>query len=568
MAEDIAMTRGWEERTDLAMRTLAESSSAFSKGAGELEASLRALERTYREQEKQTEELCKTLLAASEQVRKMQKSYRELGEAFGIDVVAEEQKSPQQGGEAGHGIAEKAESGMDTKTEPATTAVKELQSKQAAGKLAQLFFGSIAEMGTAAAYSAWGNEGGTMFGSTVSGIASGAAIGQMLLPVPILGALVGAGVGGLAGLLSGGTKIFTKKDDAFKDYVQGSVEGQLEDQMSSIRRGSILAAAQESAAAEDQSKTFAGRSAELERQAGEMDLAYGEGYNEMRQKGMEEQIEWFENGGGAMQEEANRAIGAWRASLENQAEAYEREALDAVMGGNKSIDGLYADSKQKERLTALATEYEGKKDLYEKAQKALQGALSDEERVAAEKVMEDAGAEMGKILAETKIIAQNEYNASEGAQQLLEMELSLADTVREDTASNEAYWNAGYRKGQEYSKGLLAGTRYTEEQIEGFWQQARTAEGRGELDLFDPDHMGVTELREYIRQTYPDNTAETLHPQKETESTAAAPGSSPNGGNVQITLGGSYYVRTEADIPKIAGELAREIRAAQTGGML
>ena len=35
--------------------------------------------------------------------------------------------------------------------------------------------------------------------------------------------------------------------------------------------------------------------------------------------------------------------------------------------------------------------------------------------------------------------------------------MALAAGIREDASSNQAYWDAGYRKSQEYSKGLAAG---------------------------------------------------------------------------------------------------------------
>ena len=40
---------------------------------------------------------------------------------------------------------------------------------------------------------------------------------------------------------------------------------------------------------------------------------------------------------------------------------------------------------------------------------------------------------------------------------MVEYEIALADTIRNDASTNSAYWDAGYRKGQEYSKGLIAG---------------------------------------------------------------------------------------------------------------
>ena len=46
--------------------------------------------------------------------------------------------------------------------------------------------------------------------------------------------------------------------------------------------------------------------------------------------------------------------------------------------------------------------------------------------------------------------------AQTGAQLMVQYETELAANIRDDAASNDAYWDAGYRKGQEYSKGWAA----------------------------------------------------------------------------------------------------------------
>ena len=58
------------------------------------------------------------------------------------------------------------------------------------------------------------------------------------------------------------------------------------------------------------------------------EAAYGEGYNEKRKEGIQAQMDWLNSG--AM-DEANRAIGAWQAELENAKEQYQREAVEAMM---------------------------------------------------------------------------------------------------------------------------------------------------------------------------------------------------------------------------------------------
>lgn len=52
----------------------------------------------------------------------------------------------------------------------------------------------------------------------------------------------------------------------------------------------------------------------------DMDAAMGEGYNEGRKAGIQAQMDWMSGESGEAVEEANRAIGAWKAELENQKE--------------------------------------------------------------------------------------------------------------------------------------------------------------------------------------------------------------------------------------------------------
>lgn len=165
------------------------------------------------------------------------------------------------------------------------------------------------------------------------------------------------------------------------------------------------------------SQTFSGLESTLSDAQAEMDNAYGEGYNRVRKEGYQAEIDWLTGESGAAMQEAYNAIGAWQAELENSKEQFIRDAQDAV---------LNSDAYQE----AIAS---GTEEGYVKA---------------------------GEMLAKAKIQGINEYNASEGAQLMVEYELALAEGIREDARSNQAYWDAGYRKGQEYSKGLMAGMDY------------------------------------------------------------------------------------------------------------
>lgn len=161
------------------------------------------------------------------------------------------------------------------------------------------------------------------------------------------------------------------------------------------------------------SQTFSGLESTLSDAQTEMDNAYGEGYNETRKKGLQEEIDYLSGESGALIQEANRAMGAWQAELENSKEQYIRDAMDAVIN-------------------------------------------SDEYKAAMSEGTDEGYAEAGRMLMEAKVRGMNEYNASEGAQLMIQYETEMATTIRDDTASNDAYWDAGYRKGQEYSKGWAA----------------------------------------------------------------------------------------------------------------
>ena len=167
-------------------------------------------------------------------------------------------------------------------------------------------------------------------------------------------------------------------------------------------------------AMDEMAKTFSGLESTLSDARTELNNAYGEGYNETRKQGYQEEINWLSGESGAMIQEANRAMGAWQAELENSKEQYVRDAMEAVMN-------------------------------------------SDDYKNAMSEGSDEGYAQAGRMLMEAKVRGMNEYNASEGAQLMVEYEIALADTIREDASTNSAYWDAGYRKGQEYSKGLIAG---------------------------------------------------------------------------------------------------------------
>lgn len=242
----------------------------------------------------------------------------------------------------------------------------------------------------------------------------------------------------------------------------------------------------------------------------ELDAAMGEGYNEGRKSGLQAQMDWLSGESGEAVEEANRAIGAWKADLENQKEQYIRDAMDAMMA-------------------------------------------SDEYQTA--KAAGDA-AEMGRLIMQAKVQGMNDYNASDAAQDALAAEKVLVENIRNDTSLNQDYWDAGYEKGQWFTKGLasaMQGTSVSYESLPGDWS-------------FNADSGASHASKRAVGIDYVpyDNFPALLH-QGERVQTAVEARSKRNRPSVVIT-GNSFTVREEADIPRIASELLTQMELAESRG--
>lgn len=236
----------------------------------------------------------------------------------------------------------------------------------------------------------------------------------------------------------------------------------------------------------------------------ELDAAMGEGYNEGRKSGLQAQMDWLSGESGEAVEEANRAIGAWKAELENQKEQYIRDAMDAMMASN---------------------EYQSAK------------AAGD-------------AAEMGRLIMQAKVQGMNEYNASDGAQEALAAEKALVDGIRDDTSLNQDYWDAGYEKGQWFTKGLVAS-------IGGNYVEYESLPGDISYNA-DTGNSNAYGLKYVPYDGYP----AMLHQGERVLTAEEARRQSRSGaGGLSVTITGPVMVRQDSDIDAIVMRLADEIEA-------
>lgn len=272
--------------------------------------------------------------------------------------------------------------------------------------------------------------------------------------------------------------------------------------------------------------SYDGLSSTLEGWQQEMDAAYGQGFNDTRKVGLQDQID-FEKENMEALEKVNYAIGVYYAELENGKEELIRQYQSDIINSED-----------------------------------FQNADTTEEYVTiAEKLMEAESA------------ALDEYNATIG-KDIVDKQISLANSVAENASANEAAWNAGYRIGQQYSKGLA-------EAVKSSWETAlanmsppeTTTDENGAPKLgggyAGGSFSGLTYTSDPnaafgINRVPYDDYPVRLH-QGERVLTANQARQMDNGlGAANITIHmGSVTIREDADIDRIAAALAQNLKIAK-----
>jgi tape measure domain-containing protein len=302
-----------------------------------------------------------------------------------------------------------------------------------------------------------------------------------------------------------------------------------------------------------QGQTYSGLTDRLEGANTELNNAMGEGYNSTRKEGLQEQIDWLSGDSGVEMQDAYNKIGQWKASLENLGEQYQRDAIDSVMSG--TITASFEESSQKEALERLAEEY-----------KIADADYNEKTRSGDEEGARKAGAEMGRILAETQAIATNEYNASDGAQLALNSNKTLAENIKNDTVLQDAYWDAGYTMSQQFTLGYQSGLEENEklkEENNAVLDVMTAVLGDAGVDLYNNfkdiwgpvlSPLSGTSHAAGLSYVPYNNYPARLH---EGERVLTASENRNYGKSTPVTItGNTFVVREDGDIKEIAKEIA------------
>lgn len=266
----------------------------------------------------------------------------------------------------------------------------------------------------------------------------------------------------------------------------------------------------------------------------DIDAAMGEGYNEVRGKTIAAQIESYGGELGEALQEANKAIGAGRAALDNLADQYTEEALAAVLTG-KETSLEWSDTTSK-RLQELAGLY--------------QEAMADYNAGNAE-----AGTLVETYLEEARALAEAQYDSSDAVRAQTEAENDMISAIRENTTALNG-WKASYETSQNLTKGLASGLVIGETSIspEKAAKEAERTQTLRDLGLYA---VGI----DYVPY---DNFPALLH-QGERVQTAVEARSERSNPTVTIT-GNTFTIREDADIDRVASALLEKIELAGQRG--
>ena len=362
-----------------AVKKMSSVTKSFSKDIDQLEDVLDALNKNKISLKVDLGKAKSELEAAEKQFEQTQSAAdglkAELAQANYDNIVRNLETVTQAAGKAENAISKAGNQGRSGDAQ----AAKSIMNTVAASGIGQTLKDVTMNMGTALAGSMFGEAGGTIAANMLSSGATGAVAGTTILG-PGVGTAIGAAVGAALGGINGYFQNLEKKDDVYKSWYQGVYEnaGSETDRMLTDGRSAVQ-------------ETLGQPEAELKAVQGTLDAAGGEGYYAERNQGIADQITAYGGELGEALAEANRAIGAGRAAMENLADSYTQEALSAVLTGSETTLQWSDDNTQ--RLQELGALYQEAMADYE-AGNAEAGALVETYVEEARALAESLGIEM------------------------------------------------------------------------------------------------------------------------------------------------------------------------------
>lgn len=296
-------------------------------------------------------------------------------------------------------------------------------------------------------------------------------------------------------------------------------------------------------AMQNQSQTMSGLQSTLEDAQAELMNAAGAAYNENRKEGLQEQIDFLGGETGVEMQEAYALMGEWQAELENTKNEIYRETMTGVMEG---VIPDFDNPELEAQIQDMANRY---------------AELSEQAESGNEEERREARAQMGALLAEAEVMAQNVYMESEGKELAIAANLGLIENVQ--ASSTGAWENAGYQDGLAYNRGLASvmirpsdsGTDGETVYRSSYTPPPYAYNADSSRHAFGLDRVPYDDYPALLHEGERVLTAS----QAREQDAAKAPAS---GGQIVIT-GNSFSVRDDSDIQKIAAELLHQIRLAQ-----
>ena len=303
-----------------------------------------------------------------------------------------------------------------------------------------------------------------------------------------------------------------------------------------------------SGAMELMAETFSGLTSTLEDTMAELDNARGEGYNQERSIGLQNEIDAYGGALGDAIQNLNRISGQNDAYMENLSEQYTREALSALLLGEDAT--MFPEEDQAE-LRRMREEYLAASSAYEDGN-------------------EEAGLKMESLRQQAEALATIAYESSDQYKLLYDSEQDLIKAIRDNTAAHEG-WTNEYGLDQEKSKGqgdvafenFMLGDR--DNPGDGFaerWNDYWGAENDRMAAMYNGSHA-------YGLDRVPRNGLYYLH-QDERVLTAQAAGeqSRKSGTTLQITISNNHFgadMSVEAVAQTLADMLERKLAAGVIG---